>query len=91
MKHRVETYHDGVKLLRGLYTSEENLTRLLNQWTKIKLTESFGINPYISEIDAFKEFTDDPMFIQQQLHDTYHTDHQSRDGVFTAVDVPSLQ
>lgn len=43
------------------------------------------------EIDVFKDFTDDLMSTQQQLHNTYHTERQLRDRLLTAVDVPSLQ
>lgn len=49
-KHRVGTYDEGIKLLWGCYNYKEKQTRLINQWKRVRLTESFVNNLDMSAI-----------------------------------------
>lgn len=67
-KHRAESYAEGIRLIRGWYTSEEKQTRLLYQWNRMTLYDTKRRNPYMSEVEDLKDFTNELMPLQQQYH-----------------------
>lgn len=44
-KSRIITYSEGISLLRGWYKSEEKQPRLINQWSKTRLSETLEKKP----------------------------------------------
>ena len=85
------TYSELKDAFRAWYTSEEQRYRLLHVWQSPSLTQDMRNNPDKSELEVFREVSDNLTRVQHQLHKDYHHDRFLRDQLLRAADLPHLR
>lgn len=66
-------------------------TRISNQWSRMKISDAFAKNPYMAEVDVFKDFSGTIMSLQQQIHTPFQAEMKLRDSSLTSEDIPTFQ
>lgn len=84
-------YPELVDEFRAWYTSEEQRYRLLQSWQRPSLLRSMEKEPEKSELEVFRNVTDQLTKIQHQLHRSYHDPRFLRDQLLIAADLPHLR
>ena len=85
------TYAELVDAFRNWYTSEEQKYRLLQIWQRPSLERSMQQNPTKSELEVFREVSDELTHTQQQLHSDYQKDRFLRDQLLICADISRLR
>jgi len=84
-------YSDLVDAFRSWYTSEEQRYRLLQTWQRPSLLRAMEEHPEKSELEIFREVSDQLTKVQHQLHKDYHEPRFLRDQLLIAADLPHLR
>ena len=86
-----KTYDDAITMLKEWFTSEEQMTRLLQQWREITLSAWFRKYPDKSQSDVFRLLCEKLTSIQRQLHSDYRNPRFLRDQLIAAADIPNVR
>ena len=86
-----DSYAEVLEKLKDHYTSEEQKGRMLTTWQSMRLTTFIQQNENLSEMDAFRQFTNKLNKIQKQLSSNYQHDFILRDQLILATDLDEIQ
>lgn len=85
------SYKELTAAFRAWYTSEEQRYRLLQTWQRPSLSKAMQNAPDKSEMEVFREVSDELIKTQHQLHTDYHSDRFLRDQLLVCADIPRLK
>ena len=85
-----KTYETVIDGLKAWYTSEEQRSRLLQEWQACSLTSRMRKSPEKSEIAVFRDLCASLGKIQRQLHSDYRKDRFLKDQIVAAADIPHV-
>jgi hypothetical protein len=72
------------------FSSEEQRSRLLQEWQTTRLTTLLSESPELSQVAVFSEMVRKLQKTQRQLAPAYHKDLFLRDQLVVSADVPTI-
>lgn len=86
----MRNYNDIVMCLHDKFSSEEQRSRLLQEWQTTRLTTLLSESPDLSQVAVFSEMVRKLQKTQRQLAPAYHKDLFLRDQLVVSADVPII-